>query len=70
VVGSALATGTVDDTGAIKLTSTWSIGGASYHGTYSGSIASRSGTMTGMEEWTTRIGNVTRGCTVAFVQRS
>lgn len=70
VIGSELATGTVDDSGAITLTSTWSIGGVSYQGSYSGTIAARSGTMTGKQAWKTQAGNVARGCTVAFVQRS
>ncbi|HXD43895.1 MAG TPA: hypothetical protein VN655_02080 [Pseudolabrys sp.] len=70
VIGSELATGTVEDGGAIKLTSTWSIGGVSYQGSYSGAIAAHSGTMTGTQAWKTRAGDVMRGCTVAFVQRS
>jgi hypothetical protein len=70
VVGSELATGTVDDSGAIKLTSHWSAGAFSYQGDYSGAINAKIGTLTGTQSWTTPRGSETRGCTVAFVQHS
>ena len=67
VVGSELGTGTVEDNGALKLTSSWSAGRFSYQGNYSGTISAKTGTLSGTQAWTTPRGNETRGCTVAFV---
>jgi hypothetical protein len=69
VLGSELATGTVEDNGSIKLTSKWSLGPFGYEGNYSGIINGKLGTLTGTQAWHTPRGTEMRGCTVAFVRR-
>jgi hypothetical protein len=68
VVGSEIATGTVGEDGAVKLTSTWKSGGSSYQGSYGGTLNGKSGTLTGTQAWTMPQGQQTRACTVALVQ--
>jgi hypothetical protein len=68
VVASEIATGTVADDGSIKFSSNWHGGGTSFEGSYSGVIGDKSGTLIGMQNWTTAAGKETRNCSAAFVQ--
>jgi hypothetical protein len=68
VVGSEIATGTVGDGGTIKLSSNWHSGGASYQGSYGGTLNDKGGTLTGTQAWTMPEGQQTRTCTAAVVQ--
>jgi hypothetical protein len=70
VVGSELATGTVEDNGTLQAKSEWSAAGFGYQGSYSGAIKDKVGTLTGTQAWKTQGGTETRNCTVAFAQRS
>lgn len=67
VVGSEIATGAVGDDGSIKLTSNWKSGGASYQGSYGGTLNDKGGTLTGTQAWTMPEGQQTRNCTAAVV---
>lgn len=69
-LGSEVATGSIEESGAVKLNSRWSMGGFSFEGTYSGSINAKVGTLIGTQNWTMPRGKETRSCTVAFVHRS
>ena len=68
VVGSEIATGTVGDDRTIKLSSYWKAGGASYQGSYGGTLSGKGGTLTGTQAWTMPEGQQTRTCTAAVVQ--
>ncbi|HEX5210609.1 MAG TPA: hypothetical protein VFW22_02590 [Pseudolabrys sp.] len=68
VVGSEIATGTVGDDGAIKLSSNWKAGGASYQGSYGGMLTGKGGTLTGTQAWTMPEGQQSRACTAAVIQ--
>ena len=68
VVGSEIATGTVGDDGAIKLSSNWKAGGASYQGSYGGTLTGKGGTLTGTQAWTMPEGQQSRACTAAVIQ--
>jgi hypothetical protein len=67
VVASEIATGTIADDGSIKFNSTWHGGGSSFEGSYSGTIAEKTGTLTGTQNWTTVNGKEIRNCTAAIV---
>jgi hypothetical protein len=71
VVGSEIATGTVNSDGTLRLTSSWAAAGASFKGTYSGTLNATGGTMTGTESWTrspANGGSVSRTCYGAYVR--
>lgn len=68
VVGSEIATGTVGDDGSIKLSSNWKAGGASYQGSYGGTLTGKGGTLTGTQAWTMPEGQQSRACTAAVIQ--
>jgi len=70
VVGSEIATGTIADDGAIKLSSNWKAGGSSYQGSYGGVLTEKSGTLTGTQAWTMPEGQQTRTCTAALVRNA
>ena len=70
VVGTELGTGTIDDSGALTLKSSWSLGKGSYQGSYSGSLAGTTGTLAGTQAWKTLEGEEMRNCTIAFAQHS
>jgi hypothetical protein len=69
VLGSEMATGTVDQSGRIHLTSTWSYLGNIANAEYSGTITATGGTLTGTQIWTGPGGAspVRRTCTAALV---
>jgi hypothetical protein len=71
VVGSEIATGTVNADGTLRLTSSWAAAGGSFKGTYNGTLNATGGTVTGTEAWTRSPGNggnVSRGCYGAYVR--
>jgi hypothetical protein len=71
VVGSEIATGTVNADGTLHLTSSWAAAGADFKGTYSGTLSASGGTITGTETWTmspANGGNVSRACYGAYVK--
>ncbi len=71
VVGSEIATGTVNPDGTMHLTSSWAAAGASFQGTYNGTLNATGGTFTGTEAWTrspANGGNATRTCYGAYVR--
>ena len=70
VVGSELATGSVEENGTLQVKSEWTAAGFGYQGSYSGAINGKVGTLTGTQAWKTRGGTETRNCTVAFAQRT
>ena len=70
VVGSELGTGTVEDNGALKLTSSWSAGVFSYQGAYAGTINGKTGALTGTQAWTMPRGKQTRDCMIAYARRA
>ena len=70
VIGNELAAGTIDDDGALTLTSKWSAGAFSFAGAYGGSIRGHVGTLIGTQTWKGPGGEESRGCTVAFVHLS
>ena len=69
VVGTEMATGTINGDGQLHLTSEWSFLGNTANGDYSGSLTKTGGTMTGKQTWTGPGGAtpVVRTCTVALV---
>jgi hypothetical protein len=69
VVGSELASGTVDRDGMLHLTSTWSYLGNIAQGEYSGRLTATGGTLNGTQTWTGAEGMapVSRTCTIALV---
>ena len=69
VVGTEMATGTINGDGQLHLTSEWSFLGNTANGDYSGSLTKTGGTMTGKQTWNGPGGTapVVRTCTVALV---
>ncbi|HET9687749.1 MAG TPA: hypothetical protein VFP79_11295 [Pseudolabrys sp.] len=69
VVGNELASGTVDASGRLHLTSRWSYLGNTSNAEYSGTVTSTGGTLTGTQTWTGPGGGqpVRRTCTIAVV---
>jgi len=69
VVGTEMATGTINGDGQLHLTSEWSFLGNTANGDYSGSLTKTGGTMMGKQTWTGPGGvtPVVRTCTVALV---
>jgi hypothetical protein len=71
VVGSEIATGTVNSDGTLHLTSSWAAAVASFKGTYNGTLNATGGTITGTQAWTrspANGGNVSRACYGAYVR--
>lgn len=71
VVGSEIATGTVNADGTLHLSSSWAAAGASFKGTYSGTLKPTGGTFTGTEEWKRSAeygGDASRTCYAAYVR--
>jgi hypothetical protein len=69
VVGTEMATGTINGDGQLHLISEWSLLGNAANGDYSGSLTKSGGTLTGKQTWTGPEGTtpVVRTCTVALV---
>lgn len=68
VVGSEMATGTIDAGGQVHLTSQWSFLAFTADGQYSGTLTPAGGTLTGSQTWSGPVGNpVIRPCAVALV---
>lgn len=72
VVGNELASGTVDASGRLHLTSRWSYLGNTSNAEYNGTLTSTGGTLTGTQTWTGPGGGdpIRRTCTVAVVPAS
>jgi hypothetical protein len=71
VVGSEIATGTVNSDGTLHLSSSWTTARASFKGTYSGTLNAKGGTFAGTEEWTRSPnygGNASRTCYGGYVR--
>ncbi len=71
VVGSEIATGTVNPDGTLHLTSSWTSAAASFKGSYNGTLGATGGTITGSQEWkrsASNSGNTSRPCYGAFVR--
>jgi hypothetical protein len=71
VVGTEIATGTINADGTSHLTSTWGADGGAFKGTYSGMSTTTGGTLTGTEAWTRTPeygGNALRTCYGAYVK--
>jgi len=71
VVGSEIATGTVNSDGTLHLTSSWIAAGASFKGTYNGTLSATGGTITGSEAWSRSSangGSASRMCYGAYVR--
>lgn len=67
VVGSEIASGTVDRDGKLHATSAWN-NGAAFRGDYSGTLTPNGGTFMGTQAWRGgRVGSGSRTCTAAFV---
>jgi hypothetical protein len=67
VVGSEIASGTLDGDGKVRATSTWFLGGVNYQGEYSGTLTASGGTLSGTQQWQGARGGSRRTCTVALV---
>lgn len=70
VVGSEIATGTVNSDGTLHLTSSWPAVGGGFKGTYNGTLNATGGTITGTQAWKrsqANGGNVLRTCYGAYV---
>lgn len=69
VVGSELASGSVDGDGMMHLESRWGLLGNTAAGAYLGRITESGGTLTGTQTWTGAQGGepVVRTCTIAVV---
>jgi hypothetical protein len=69
VVGTEMATGTINSEGQLHLTSEWTFLGNTANGDYSGNLTKTGGTMMGKQTWTGSGGAapVVRTCTVALV---
>jgi hypothetical protein len=69
VVGSEMASGSIDGDGKLHLTSAWSFMGNTAQGDYSGTLTSTGGTLTGTQTWRgpDTTGQLSRTCTVALV---
>jgi hypothetical protein len=71
VVGSEIATGTMNADGTLHLTSNWTAAGGGFKGTYNGTLTASGGTLTGTEAWTrspANGGNASRACYGAYVK--
>ena len=71
VVGSEIATGTVNGDGTLHLTSSWFAAGASFKGSYNGTLNAAGGTINGVEAWIrspANGGNASRACYGAYVR--
>ena len=71
VVGTEIATGSLNADGSLHLTSAWIAAGASFKGSYSGTLTTTGGTLTGIEAWTrspANGGNASRTCYGAYVR--
>lgn len=71
VVGTEIATGTLNADGALHLTSNWTAAGAGFKGTYSGTLSASGGTISGTQVWrrsSGNDGNISRTCYGAFVK--
>ena len=51
VIGSELGSGSVDDNGAVRVSSTWSVRGIVVRGEYSGKLNSDGGALSGTQSW-------------------
>jgi hypothetical protein len=67
VLGSEMASGTVDADGKFHVTSSWNVRGIAAKGDYSGTLTSTGGTLTGTQSWSGPGGSATRTCTGALV---
>jgi hypothetical protein len=69
VVGTELASGTVDEGGKLHLASEYVVLGFAVQGTYDGTIAAHGGTFTGTQSWHWPDGSAGgRTCVAAFVR--
>jgi len=71
VVGSEIATGTINSDGTLHLNSSWASAGASFKGSYNGTLSATGGTITGTEEWKrlpANGGQASRMCYGAYVR--
>jgi hypothetical protein len=68
VVGSEMATGTIDPDGQVRLTSQWNYLGNNADAQYSGTLTPTGGTLTGTQTWSGPGADaVSRNCTAALV---
>jgi hypothetical protein len=69
VLGSEMASGTIDGDGKLHLSSDWSYLGVRARGDYSGTLTPTGGTLTGTQTWNGPEGTppVNRACTAALV---
>jgi hypothetical protein len=68
VVGTEMASGTIDGDGKVNLTSEWFFRGFTTQGAYTGTLTASGGTLTGTQSWHgPDSDNGSRACTAAFV---
>lgn len=69
VVGTELASGSIDAGGKLHVTSSWTYLGNKARGDYSGTLTPDGGTLTGTQTWTAPDGTdqITRSCVAALV---
>ena len=68
VVGSEIASGTIDRDGKLHASSTWKNGGLAFRGEYSGTLTPGGGTFMGTQSWRGgQVGGGNRTCTAAVV---
>jgi hypothetical protein len=67
VLGSELASGTIDAEGKLQLMSNWYLRGVAYDGRYSGTLTSTGGTLSGTQSWRGGGNLGSRTCTAALV---
>jgi hypothetical protein len=68
VLGSEMASGTLDGDGKLHLSSGWTMRGVTYRGDYNGVLTATGGTLTGTQSWQGSGGNgSSRACTAAMV---
>jgi hypothetical protein len=69
VLGSEMASGTIDGDGKLHLSSDWSYLGDRAQGDYSGTLTRTGGTLTGTQTWSGPEGSapISRACTAALV---
>jgi hypothetical protein len=68
VVGTEMASGTIDGDGKLHLTSEWFVRGFTAQGSYDGTLTASGGTLTGTQSWHGPDGGSgSRACTAAFV---
>jgi hypothetical protein len=69
VVGSEMASGTIDGDGKLHLSSEWDYLGFHAQGDYGGTLTRTGGTLTGTQTWTLSQGSapLSRACTAALV---